>query len=180
MNPKHHVQTVIKETGVYYDANKIVLANGGTSHYLFDIKQAFSTGNDMLLLTEVLDGLTRQHGMDYDVVGGMELGAVPLAVTMAVYGPAGTKWFAVRKHPKRRGINKLIEGYTPTQHDRVLIVEDVTTTGSTIVRTFEHLQSITNVVGAIAVVDRSDGKAAHQAHKHGFRYAALFTSQELL
>lgn len=98
-----------------------------------------------------------------DSVGGLTLGADPVAYAIA-YASASTtrpiRAFTVRKEAKQHGTGKLIEGpFTPT--DRVVVVEDVITTGASAIRAISAIrQAGARVVGVLAVVDRDEGGRA--------------------
>ena len=70
------------------------------------------------------------HGIDFDAVGGLTMGADQFAHGVAIVGHCD--WFVVRKEPKGRGTNRLVEGATLRPGTRVLLVDDVVTTGGSI------------------------------------------------
>ena len=74
----------------------------------------------------IVDGILLQ-GIEFDVVGGPTLGAD--ALTIGIAGIQRCRWFFVRKEPKGRGTNKLIEGSPIGSGDRCLVIEDAITTG---------------------------------------------------
>ncbi len=107
-------------------------------------------------------GLHALHtsGWDIDAVGGLTLGADPMAYAIA-YASAGTtrplRAFTVRKEAKVHGTGRLIEG--PFQEgDRVAVIEDVITTGGSALRAATAIQAAGGTVaGILALVDREEG-----------------------
>tara|TARA_Y100000588_G_C13500280_1_gene604880 strand:- start:79 stop:522 length:444 start_codon:yes stop_codon:yes gene_type:complete len=114
-----------------------------------------------VLIHDIIDNL--DGGVD--VVGGLELGAVPLTgIAIAKAGIGSTlRGFIMRKEPKGRGGRKTgnppgIEGSTLIEGDRVVILEDVTTTGGSALKAVERLQEMgCNVIACISIVDREEG-----------------------
>ena len=114
-----------------------------------------------VLIHDIIDNL--DGGVD--VVGGLELGAVPLTgIAIATAGIGSTlRGFIMRKEPKGRGGRKTgnppgIEGSTLIEGDRVVILEDVTTTGGSALKAVEILQEMgCNVIACISIVDREEG-----------------------
>ncbi len=103
-------------------------------------------------------------GLDADLIGGLEMGAVPLAAAVAAVSHAHGKpinAFFVRKQAKEHGTKSLIEGLPAADSlagKRVVIVEDVTTTGGSAVKAAEAVRSEgAEVVGVVTVIDRQEG-----------------------
>jgi orotate phosphoribosyltransferase len=114
-----------------------------------------------VLIHDIIDNM--DGGVD--VVGGLELGAVPLtgiAIAKAGIG-SSLRGFIMRKEPKGRGGRKTgnppgIEGSTLIEGDRVVILEDVTTTGGSALKAVERLQEMgCKVIACISIVDREEG-----------------------
>jgi orotate phosphoribosyltransferase len=89
------------------------------------------------------------------------------------------KGFLVRKEPKKHGNRNLIEGKELTKKDRVVVVDDVVTSGGSIIRAINVLsQNKIKVIKAVAVVDREQG-ARENFKKLGCDFFALFTKSDL-
>jgi orotate phosphoribosyltransferase len=120
-----------------------------------------------------------------DMVGGLEIGAVPIATAVAAASFASGRplpAFFVRKAAKEHGTRSLVEGLPRGETlagKRVVIVEDVTTTGGSSVKAIEAVRSEgATVVRVITVVDRQEG-AADTFAKLGVPFTAILTAAEL-
>jgi orotate phosphoribosyltransferase len=155
------------------------LVSGRSSNFYFNMKPTMLDAEGAYLIaTLILDSI---KGEDVDLVGGLEMGAVPLASAVAVMSQ--TKgWplqaFFVRKQAKEHGAKKLVEGLAPTeslQGKRVVILEDVTTTGGSSMKAIEAVKAEgATVVRVITVVDRLEGAAEAYAAA-GIPFSALLT-----
>jgi orotate phosphoribosyltransferase len=131
------------------------------------------------LLAEALEGAGA------DLAGGLEMGAVPLATVATAASHARGKplpAFFVRKQAKEHGTQSLVEGLPRGQSlagKRVVILEDVTTTGGSSLKAIEAVRKEGGtVVRVLTVVDREEGAAAAFAAA-GVPFAALVTAAEL-
>jgi orotate phosphoribosyltransferase len=117
--------------------------------------------------------------LDYEAVGGLTLGADPVATAMMHVAKANGRAlnsFVVRKEGKAHGLQRRIEG-PDVAGKRVLAVEDTSTTGSSVLTAVEALeQAGAIVVGVAVVVDRGAGAKIEQA---GLKYISVITLEEL-
>jgi orotate phosphoribosyltransferase len=115
-----------------------------------------------------------------ELVGGMAIGADP--ITAAILTVAGTRGQAlrgimVRKEPKSHGTKKFVEGPF-SEGERLVIVEDVVTTGGSSLQAIEHCEAVgLNVVGVLAIVDRLEGGSEAFAAR-GYELKSLFTVRD--
>jgi orotate phosphoribosyltransferase len=157
------------------------LASGRTASFYLDAKQVvLDARGSMLVGRAILEKLTA-HGRLPDAVGGMSIGADPITsavVTMAGVEGLAIKGFMVRKEPKDHGTKKYIEGpVAPGQ--RVVIVEDVTTTGGSSLVAIDRAQEFGLVVErVITVIDRLAGAHAAFAAR-GIPLESLVTIRDL-
>lgn len=132
----------------------VQLASGEFSRDFIDGKHAVADPQNLALVGDAMVAAARQARVEFDLVGGPVLGAVPF--TFAVAQLAQCKWFLIRKEPKGRGTNRWVEGARITSGDRVMLVEDVVTTGGSIGDAYRRVQDEGGkVVFASALVDRS-------------------------
>lgn len=149
------------------------LASGAKSNYYVDIKRA---STDPRVLRLMGDGLAaRARGAQR--IGGMELGAVPLAAAAAL--ASGIPFLMVRKKTKDYGTTSRIEGPFDAG-DSVVVVEDVTTSGGSSVEAVKVLRDAgLRVTKVVTVVDREAGAAKAFADL-GVQFEALVTASDLL
>ena len=161
------------------------LASGRNSRWFFDMKPVMMNPEAAILLGKLIN----ERLVDYecDVVGGLELGAVPL--TAIVITAAGSnsplKGIMVRKSPKGRGGRKTnnppgIEGSSLADGGRLVVLEDVTTTGGSAIQAVQRLQQETScdVVGVISILDRQEGGAEAFAEA-GIAFESLLVRSDI-
>jgi orotate phosphoribosyltransferase len=149
------------------------LTSGKKSKYYVDVKQATTIPR---ILKQIADSIGAKVG-DAEVLAGVELGAVPILVAVAL---ATNKPYAIiRKGERTHGTGKKIEGQS-VKGKRVLIIEDVTTTGSSVVKAVELLRQEGAQVGRVeTVVDRGEG-GSEALRALDVRLGSLVSSQDLL
>ena len=156
------------------------LTSGKKATYYLDGKQVTLDPNGARLVAEGILDLIAQGGRFPAAVGGMSIGADPIAaavVTMSAVRGTPLCGFMIRKEPKGHGTNRYVEG--PVQPgDEVVIVEDVVTTGGSalgaIQRAEEFGLKVTRVIG---IVDRLEGGEQALAGR-GYSLASLFTVRD--
>jgi orotate phosphoribosyltransferase len=141
------------------------LSSGRTSTLYVDARKTTMSPDGLALIGPLGLATVRATGWTVDAVGGLTLGADPVAYAIAYAsalaaagdGPPPVRAFTVRKAPKTHGTAQLIEGPFETG-DRVVVVEDVITTGGSALRAVEAVRAAGGtVVGVLAVVDREEG-----------------------
>lgn len=138
------------------------LASGRTTSYYFNMKPTMLDPEGAALIGElVLEALS---DVKADYIGGLEMGAVPLATAVAMVSHQKGKRmpaFFVRKVPKDHGAEKLIEGLAPGESlrgKRCVIIEDVTTTGGSSMKAVEAVRKEGGEIACvITIVDRKEG-----------------------
>lgn len=154
------------------------LASGSESNIFFDMKMTLLDPEGAALAADLI--LDLLAGESVDAIGGLVLGACP--VVSAVSLKSGERGrpipgFFVRKEPKGRGTNKLIEGILPPGA-RVVVVEDVTTEGNSALRAVKAVRAEGGQVAkVVTVVDRLQGARENLA-KEGLELTALFTRDD--
>lgn len=158
------------------------LSSGKVSRYYVDCKQALSDPEARALVGESI--VERLNGLSLEAVGGMELGAYPIATSAsdAIFRARGMKVraFVVRKDSKLHGVRGLIAGDV-RPGDRTLIVDDVVTAGSSTIKAIAASRQAGLVVErAIAIVDREEEDGRKNIEAEGVAFEALTTLSELL
>lgn len=177
MNPKKSRLIEIVTSQSFQSGPEVTLASGRASRFYFDMKPTlFDPEGAGLVADLVLDAL---DPVDADFIGGLELGAVPIAAAVAAASHARTRplrGFFVRKEAKAHGMRSLIEGLGPSETlagKRVVIVEDVTTTGGSALKAAEVVSAAGGqVVQVVTIVDREEG-AAEAFAARGLAFTAL-------
>ena len=139
------------------------LASGRTSRWFFDMKPVMMHPEAGRLVGQLMNVRCDEIGADF--VGGLELGAVPLAaLVVATDFTSERLGFMVRKQAKGRGGRKTnnppgIEGASISEGGRVIILEDVTTTGGSAIQAVKRIEEETSceVVAVISILDRQEG-----------------------
>jgi len=162
----------------------VVLTSGKVSDFYFDMKPTMLHPAGAAWLAELILGAL--VGVEVDYIGGPEMGAVPLvgAIGQLSYlkgHPLGA--FFVRKAAKDHGAKKTIEGLAPGETlsgKNVVIVEDATTSGASVLRAVEAVRGAgARVVLVLSIVDRSEG-AELTFREAGVPFRWLFSAQEFL
>ncbi|MCB1246867.1 MAG: orotate phosphoribosyltransferase [Acidimicrobiia bacterium] len=155
------------------------LASGATSSWYIDARQTTFSGSGALVVGEAV---LEHVPSDIDGVGGMTMGADPIAVATAMVAASTGRdlvAFSIRKQPKAHGTGGRLVGPVSPGH-RVVVLEDTTTTGAALVEAIDVLVSEgVEVAAAIAVVDRSDGATPARMADRGIPYHPLVTPVDL-
>lgn len=159
-----------------------VLASGARSSYYIDARLTTMSGRGQLLIGRLGMAELDARGWRPAAVGGLTLGADPVAYAIAHAAAAAghpLDAFTVRKEPKSHGTGRVIEGNLVNGMDAV-VVEDVITSGESALRAATAVAAAgARVLGILAVVDRDEGGRA-RIEAAGWDVSALFTAGELL
>jgi orotate phosphoribosyltransferase len=155
----------------------VVLTSGRTAEYLVDAKRAILMPAGFCALAKLVANQARTWRAT--AVGGMTMGADPIACA-ALAGGAEVKAFFVRKDSKRHGLSRTIEGPLLAPGDRLMVVEDVVTTGGSTIRALEAVRAEGHTVcGVLAICDRLAGGAEAIERAAGAPFVALTTIDEI-
>jgi len=167
-----------------FGRGEITLASGRKSDFYFNLKPTMLDAEGAALLAELTFEALANENIDY--VGGLEMGAVPLAGAIAQLSFMRGKpiqAFFVRKKPKEHGARLSVEGLAPGESlagKRVVIVEDVTTTGGSAIKAVDAVRDAgAEIVMVFTMVDRQEG-ADEAFHEAGLPFRALYTASEFL
>jgi orotate phosphoribosyltransferase len=167
-------EEILKKAVVH---GKVILSSGKEADYYVDLRRITLDSMAAPLVGEVMLELTID--LDYDAVGGLTLGADPVATAMMhVAAQRGRRLdsFVVRKSEKAHGLQRRIEG-PDVKGKRVLAVEDTSTTGGSVLTAVEALkQEGAIVVGVAVIVERG---AKSKVEDAGLAYRAAFSLQDL-
>ena len=156
---------------------KVILSSGKEADYYVDLRRITLDHVAAPLVGEVMLDLTKD--LEFDAVGGLTLGADPVATAMmhiAARNGRPLDSFVVRKEGKAHGLQRRIEG-PDVAGKRVLAVEDTSTTGGSVLTAVEALKEAgANVVGVAVIVERGAKDAIEAA---GYKYYAAYQLADL-
>ena len=165
----------LQANGLYTEGPYRLSSGLESSWYLDGRQTTFDGAGARIVAACVLEVLNE----DADVIGGMTMGADPIAVATAVLADRPLRAFSVRKEPKGHGTGGRLVGPI-VAGDRAVVVEDTVTTGGSMADAVSALQEEgVEVVQAIVLVDRSEGAAARLLDSIGVPLVALLTPTDL-
>lgn len=165
---------LVKELAVVH--GKVTLSSGKEADYYVDLRRATLQHEASRLIGSLLRQLTADW--DYVAVGGLTLGADSVATSIMHADGRDIDAFVVRKEAKKHGMQRRIEGFD-VEGQKVLVVEDTTTTGNSPLTAVAALRDAgAEVVGVATVVDRATG-AADVIKAEGLEYRFLLGLEDL-
>jgi orotate phosphoribosyltransferase len=179
LTPRETLLGALREHGLVI--GDVTLASGRQAKYYVDARRALLLPEPFRALGELVGEQANELGAT--AVGGPTLGADPIAcAALTVPGGEGFKGFFVRKERKAHGLQRWIEGPAIEAGERALVVEDVVTSGGSLITAIERLREEgVDLAGALAVLDRLAGgrEAIEQALGDGLPYVSLFTIDDV-
>ena len=175
LESKEELVTYIRNSALRTDG-PFQLSSGGTSSWYLDGRQVTYSGAGARLVAACVGEMVHP---DVTAIGGLTMGADPIAVSTAMQSEPPLNAFSIRKSAKTHGAGGRLVG--PISNlDRVAVVDDTTTTGSSFVESIEVLRSEgIDVIQALVVVDRSHGIAAQRCTELGVPFKAVIEPADL-
>ena len=175
---KEKLRTLLEKDAL--KRGEFVLSSGKKSNYYLDGRVITLTPEGAYLVGKIILEMIKDKAID--AVGGPTLGADPIVGAVAVLAhlqQVPLKTFIVRKATKEHGTQRQVEGPQLKAKERVVLVDDVATTGKALVEAKAALDNLNVVVdSAIVIVDRSEGAVENLA-KVGLKLEAIFKKEEL-
>jgi len=178
---RSELREIIRERS--FRLGNFTLASGRKSDFYCNLKPTMMNPRGANLSGRAFLQVVLQTGVEY--VGGLEMGAVPIIASVAAIGDiehTPVKTFFVRKKAKEHGTRDVIEGLGPKETldgKRVLIADDVATTGGSILQAIEEARRAGAIVDvALVLVDREEG-ATEKLAEHGVRLLSIFKANDL-
>lgn len=146
------------------------LRSGAVSNLYLDVRKLYG---DPDLLTAISGAIKKILPGGTTCIAGSGYGGLPFATAVAL--ASGARLIAVRNETKSHGIKKSVEGYMPNKNDKIVIVDDLFTTGSSILSTARELKKTgAKIIGAVVVIKRAEPK------KIPIPLQCIFTLQDIL
>ncbi len=182
MSVKDELKKIILEMS--YEEREVTLASGRKSHFYFDGKQTTLHAQGGLLVGKAFWEEVKKFAGPIDGVGGLTLGADPIATATSIAAgldDQSVHAFIIRKEPKGHGTGQWLEGRKNLPPgSRVVIVEDVTTTGGSSIKAVDRAREEgLEVLGIVTLVDREEG-ARENIEAQGQVLHSVFTRSEIV
>lgn len=167
-------------TQAFFKGN-FTLSSGKKSNYYLDCRRVTLTGEGAYYTARIFLDMVR--GQAFDAIGGPTLGADPMigalgAVSVDQGGPV--RMFIIRKEPKGHGRGQMIEGPELKDGDRVVVIDDVATTGKAFLHSLDVLDELNiRTVACLCIVDRGEG-GRESVEARGVPMHSIFTAQDFL
>lgn len=174
------IEIILERSFQFSEEPTFQLVSGKKSQYYFNCKATTLHPEGMVLVGEI--GFAGIRGLSPHAVGGLTLGADPLAYAVSFHSAlakAPIETFIVRKEAKKHGLMRKIEGNV-REGDRVVVVDDVVTTGGSTLQAVEAAQAAgLDVVKILTLVDRQEG-GRENIEKTGIPFEAILTREEVM
>lgn len=156
------------------------LSSGGSSDYYIDCRTTTLDARGAQLTGQVFLSAIREQGWEAEAIGGLTMGADPIVVSTAI-ASGKINGFLVRKAEKQHGTGQRIEGFRK-KGARVVIVDDVCTTGSSTVQAIEAAREFGfEVIGVMCLVERQDANGRPDVEKAALpaNFISIFTANDV-
>jgi len=177
-NPKKDLLRLLAHKS--FRLGEFKLSSGGTSDYYIDCRTTTLDAQGSRLVGEVFSREIKKKGWKPQAIGGLTMGADPIVVAVSVVG-GELHGFLVRKAEKQHGTGQRIEGFRE-KGARVVIVDDVCTTGASTVQAIEAAREFGfKVVGVMCLVEREEakGRPAVETAASPAPFVAIFTANDV-
>ena len=142
------------------ERQKVILKSKKTSHFYIDIKKAYGFSE---ILNEITDRLYVLIPKEANCIAASDYGGLPIATSIS--SKYGLNLTLIRNKKKNHGLNKLIDGYIPNPKDKVIIVDDVMTTGSSLKKIIRVIKPTkAKILGCYVVVNRGKANLKYPLH----------------
>jgi orotate phosphoribosyltransferase len=184
MDMRERLIEIIKERSYQYSSEpKFKLASGAVSNFYFNMKKTTQTPEGMHLVGKIVFEKIRELKLHPDAIGGLTLGADPIAYAVAMYSyGAGEpiEAFVIRKEPKGHGLKLPIEGNV-NPGDHVVIIDDVVTTGGSTIKAINVARETGLIIDAVIVlVDRCEQNGRQNIEALGYPVYDILTVKDFL
>jgi orotate phosphoribosyltransferase len=177
------IELIRKRAFKYSDTPAFRLSSGVMSRYYFNLKQVNYTPEGLFLAGKLFYQKIKELNLSPSAVGGLTLGADPIAMSAALYSYSMEdpfEAFVIRKEPKGHGTGQQIEGNVKSG-DRVVIIEDVVTTGGSTIKAIEAAEREgLKILAVIAMLDRCEQNGRENIEKRGYPFYSILSIHEII
>ncbi|MFH1519324.1 MAG: orotate phosphoribosyltransferase [Candidatus Omnitrophota bacterium] len=179
MNQRKELLSLLKERA--FLRKRIKLSSGRISNFYIDVRKVSLSPKGLYLISHLIFGLLKDRKIN--AIGGPTLGADPIVSGVCLLAHKHNmrlKGFLIRKSPKKHGRQKSIEGQILIPGEKVVIVDDVATSGSSLIKAIKVLKKARiKIAAALVVVDREEG-AKEALARYQCPLISLFTKSDFL
>lgn len=177
MTEREQLIQLIKERSYKYSENPpFRLSSGGYSNFYFDLKKTTLSPSGQYLIGKIIFERIKELSLKIDAIGGLTMGADPIACAVARYSfdqREPIEAFTIRKEPKGHGTMHQIEGHIK-KGDRVIIIDDVITTGSSTIKAIKAAEEFgLNIQAVIVLLDRCEQKGRQNIESLGYKVYSI-------
>ncbi|MFQ3573248.1 MAG: orotate phosphoribosyltransferase [Thermodesulfovibrionales bacterium] len=159
------------------------LVSGNISNFYFNLKKTTMRPDGLYLVGKVIYERILSLGLDVKGIGGLTLGADPIAYATSMYSYLQGKniyAFVVRKEPKQHGMGLPIEGFVEPG-DRVVVIDDVVTTGGSTIKAIKAAEGFgLDIQAVIVVVDRGEYNGLENIRECGYPVHSIYTIKDFV
>ncbi len=179
MNDRERLIDLIKTRSYQYSENPpFKLSAGGYSNFYFNLKKTTFSPEGQYLVGKILFEKIKELSIKIDAIGGLTMGADPIALAVARCSfdcGEPIEAFTIRKEPKGHGAMLQIEGYFK-KGDRVVIIDDVITTGASTIKAIKAADEFGfNIQAVIVLVDRCEQNGRQNIETFGYKVHSILT-----
>ena len=165
------------------DSPSFPLSSGKMSRYYFNLKKITMASDGGVLIGNLVLDKIQELSLKPNAIGGLTMGADPIAVATAFASFLRSnpiEAFVVRKEPKEHGLKLQVEGNVK-KNDKVIIVEDVVTTGQSTIKAINVAREYgLDILGVIVLLDRCEENGKENIEAHGTTVHSILTIQDFL
>ena len=165
------IQIIRERSFQYSNTPKFKLSSGAVSSFYFNMKKTTQSPDGMYIVGKIVFETIKEHGLQPDAIGGLTMGADPIAYAVAMYSQIVKEpinAFVIRKEPKEHGLRLPIEGNIKAGN-HVIIVDDVVTTGGSTIKAIDVAKENNLVIDAIIIlVDRCEQNGRQNIEDLGY------------
>jgi orotate phosphoribosyltransferase len=184
MSLKERLIELIKERSFQYsETPSFKLSSGGYSQFYFNMKKTTHSPEGLYLLGRLFFEKIRELGLNPDAIGGLTMGADPIASAVARYSydtGMPIEAFVIRKEPKTHGLMLQVEGNV-SKGANVVIVDDVVTTGGSTINAINIArENGLNILAVIVMLDRCEQNGKHNIESLGYPVYSILTIDDFM